>query len=94
LRPVLGHHAEVASSDCLDDMREPSIGANAHRDGLSMAFKYWSSWHLATLDESVDVANAGDMAVYRGTYAQDSKRDGVTYAYKGNFDAGFRPLRR
>jgi hypothetical protein len=42
----------------------------------------------------VDAAKAGDMAVYRGTYAQDSKRDGVTYAYKGNFDAGFRPLRR
>lgn len=74
----------------MESMREPSVGAKADRDGLSAAFKYAPSWHLTMIDEAVDVATAGDMAVYRGTYAEDSLRDGVPYTHKGNYIAGFR----
>ena len=74
----------------MESGREPSVGAKADRDGLSMAFKYAPSWHLNMIDETVDVAKAGDMAVYRGTYAEDSVRDGVPYTHKGNYLAGFR----
>jgi ketosteroid isomerase-like protein len=74
----------------MESMREPSVGAKAERDGLSMTFKYSPSWHLTMIDEAVDVAKAGDMAVYRGTYAEDSLRDGVPYTHKGNYVAGFR----
>lgn len=74
----------------MESMREPSVGAKADRDGLSLAFKYAPSWHLAMIDEVVDVAHAGDMAIYRGTYAEDSLRDGVSYTHKGNYIAGFR----
>jgi ketosteroid isomerase-like protein len=74
----------------MESMREPSIGAQADRDGLSMAFKYSPGWHLAMIDEAVDVAQAGDMAIYRGTYAEDSLRDGVPYTHKGNYIATFR----
>ena len=70
--------------------REPSFGAKADRDGLSMAFKYAPNWHLSLIDETVDVAKAGDLATYRGTYAEDSTRDGVAYTHKGNYVAGFR----
>ena len=74
----------------MESMREPSVGAKADREGLSMTFKYSPSWHLSLIDEAVDVAKAGDMAIYRGTYAEDSMRDGVPYTHKGNYVAGFR----
>jgi ketosteroid isomerase-like protein len=74
----------------MESMREPSFGAKADRDGLSMTFKYSPSWHLTLIDESIDVAKAGDMAIYRGTYAEDSMRDGVPYTHKGNYVAAFR----
>ena len=74
----------------MESGREPSIGAKADRDGLSLAFKYAPSWHLSLIDETVDVAKAGDMAIYRGTYAEDSLRDGVPYTHKGDYVAGFR----
>ena len=74
----------------MESMREPSVGARADHDGLSMTFKYAPSWHLTMIDEAVDVARAGDMAIYRGTYAEDSLRDGVPYSHNGNYVAGFR----
>jgi len=74
----------------MESGREPSVGAKADRDGLSMAFKYAPSWHLTLIDETVDVAKAGDMAIYHGTYAEDSMRDGEPYTHKGNYVAGFR----
>jgi ketosteroid isomerase-like protein len=46
----------------MESMRAPSFGAKADWDGVSMAFKYAPSWHLSLIDESVDVAKAGDMA--------------------------------
>lgn len=73
----------------MESGREPSVGAKADHDGLSMAFKYAPSWHLKLVDETVDVATAGDMAVYRGTYDEDSMRDGVPYTHRGNYIAGF-----
>jgi ketosteroid isomerase-like protein len=55
-----------------------------------MTFKYAPSWHLSMIEEAVDVAKSGDMAVYRGTYSENSTRDGVAYTHKGNYLAGFR----
>jgi ketosteroid isomerase-like protein len=74
----------------MESMRAPSFGAKADREGLSMTFKYAPSWHLSLIDEVVDVATSGDMAVYRSTYEEDSMRDGVPYTHKGNYVAGFR----
>ena len=74
----------------MESGREPSVSAQADRDGLSMTFKYAPNWHLALIDENVDVAGAGDMAIYRGTYAEDSLRDGVPFTHKGDYVAGFR----
>jgi ketosteroid isomerase-like protein len=73
----------------MESMRPPSFGAKANREGLSMAFKYAPTWHLTLVDETVDVAKAGDMAIYRSTYSEDSTRDGVPYTHKGNYVAGF-----
>ena len=70
--------------------RPPSVGAAADRDGLSMAFKYAPGWHVSLIDETVDVADAGDMAVYRSTYNQDSVDNGTPVTQKVNFVAGFK----
>ena len=74
----------------MESGRAPSVGARADHDGLSIAFRYAPSWHLTMLEESVDVSKAGDMAVYRGTYAEDSTRDGVPFTHTGNYIAGLR----
>jgi ketosteroid isomerase-like protein len=73
----------------MESGRTPSIGAKADHDGLAMTFKYAPNWHLKLIDETVDVAKAGDMAVYRGTYVEDSLRDGVPFTHTGNYVAGF-----
>lgn len=73
----------------MESGRAPSIGAKADRDGLAMTFKYAPSWHLTLVDETVDVARGGDMAVYRSTYDEDSLRDGAPYTHRGNYVAGF-----
>jgi len=73
----------------IESGREPSVGAKADHDGLAMAFKYAPDWHLSLIDETVDIAKAGDMAIYRGTYNEDSKHDGVPYTHKGDYVAGF-----
>ena len=74
----------------MESGREPSVGAKADHDGLSMTFKYAPNWHLSLVDDTVDVAKAGDMAIYRGTYDEDSLRDGVPFTHRGNSVAGFR----
>jgi ketosteroid isomerase-like protein len=74
----------------MESMREPSFGARADHDGLSMAFKYAPDWHLGLIDETVDVAKAGDMATYRSTYNENSMRDGVPFTHKVNYIAGFK----
>ncbi len=74
----------------MESMRPPSYGAKADREGLSMVFKYAPAWHLRMIDEAVDVAKSGDMAMYRSTYDEDSARDGAPYTHKVNYIAGFR----
>jgi ketosteroid isomerase-like protein len=74
----------------MESGRPPSVGAQADRDGLGMAFKASPSWRLNLIDETVDVADAGDMAVYRSTYDEDSTLDGRPMTHRVNFVAGFR----
>ena len=81
---------DAADLVSMESGRAPSLGAKADHDGLSMAFKYAPSWHLSMIDETVDVSKSGDLAVYRGTYAEDSARDGVPFTHTGNYIAGFR----
>jgi ketosteroid isomerase-like protein len=70
--------------------RPPSIGAEADRQGLAMGFQHNPDWRVRLIDETVDVAAAGDMAVYRGTYWQNSSNNGLAMTQRVNFVAGFR----
>ena len=55
-----------------------------------MTLKFAPNWYLTKIDETVDVAKSGDMAVYRGTYVEDSLRNGIPFTHIGNYVAGFR----
>lgn len=77
----------------MESGRTPSTGADADRQGMSMAMQYSPSWHLTMLDETVDVARAGDMAIYRGAYNEDSVNDGVPMTHVVNFIADFKRQR-
>lgn len=73
----------------MESGRPPSIGATADREGLERGFENTPSWHVGLIDETVDVAQSGDLAVYRSTYHQDSVDNGTPMTQRVNFVAGF-----
>ena len=69
----------------------PSIvGVEADREGFEMGFAHDPDWRVSLIDETVDVASSGDLAVYRGTYHEDHGRAGVLMTHKTNFVAEFK----
>ena len=74
----------------MESGRPPSTGIQAERQGLGFAFKANPDWRIRLIDETVDVAKAGDMAVYRGTYHQDSSQAGAPMTQLVNFIAEFK----
>ncbi|MBS0384423.1 MAG: DUF4440 domain-containing protein [Proteobacteria bacterium] len=81
---------DAADIVSMESGRPPSAGLAAERQGLGMAMQHSPTWRLTMLDETVDVARAGDMAIYRGTYNEDSTNDGVPMTHVVNFIADFR----
>jgi ketosteroid isomerase-like protein len=70
--------------------RPSSVGAEADRSGLAMAFKAVPSWRLVVIDETVDVADSGEMAVYRCTANQEfADASGTPMTEKMNYIANF-----
>jgi ketosteroid isomerase-like protein len=88
--PVRATSFDAPDIVSMESGRPPSLGAAADRQGLAMTFQHVPSWHVRLIDETVDVAGSGDMAVYRGTYWQDSTDNGVPMTQKLNLIAGFR----
>ena len=76
----------VVSMEC----GSPStVGLEADRDGFSDGFAHDPLWKVSLIDETVDVASSGDLAVYRGTYNEDNGHAGVLMTHKTNFIAEF-----
>jgi ketosteroid isomerase-like protein len=67
-----------------------TVGAEADREGFRQGFAHDADWKVSLIDETVDVANSGDLAVYRGTYNEDSSNAGVPMTHKTNFIAEFK----
>lgn len=65
-------------------------GKAADRAGFKMAFGYAPSWRISLIEDSVDVAAAGDMAVYRGSYNEDSVDKGAPRTHVTRLIAEFR----
>lgn len=77
----------VISMEC---GRPTTIGVEADREGLKTGFAHNPLWRVSLIEETVDVASSGDLAIYRGTYNEDSSREGVPMTHKMNFIAEFR----
>jgi ketosteroid isomerase-like protein len=68
----------------------PAVGVEADRDGFKSGFAHDPFWRVSLIDETVDVASSGDLAVYRGTYNEDNGRAGVLMTHRTNFIAEFK----
>ena len=68
----------------------PTVGVEADREGFKTGFAHDPLWKVSLIDETVDVASSGDLAVYRGTYNEDNGRAGVLMTHKTNFIAEFK----
>lgn len=79
--------ANIVSMECGSP---PTIGIEADREGFKMGFASDPHWRVSLIDETVDVASSGDLAVYRGTYNEDNARAGVLMTHKTNFIAEFK----
>ncbi len=66
-----------------------TFGVEADREGFKRGFARDADWRVSLIDETVDVASSGDLAVYRGTYNEDNSRAGVLLTHKTNFLAEF-----
>ena len=93
---INAHDVDQATHFDADDIvsmesgRPASIGLVQEREGLSEAFHYSPSWRLSLIEETVDVANSGEMAIYRSTYDEESVDNGVLMTHRVNFIAEFR----
>ena len=77
----------VVSMEC----GSPStVGIEADREGFRQGFQHDPLWKVSLIDETVDVAGSGDLALYRGTYNEDNGSDGVLMTHKTNFIAEFK----
>ena len=67
-----------------------TIGVEADREGFKQGFAHDPAWRVSLIDETVDVASSGDLAVYRGRYNEEGSRAGVPMTHKTNFIAEFK----
>lgn len=68
----------------------PGKGIEADREGFKTGFAHDPLWKVILIDETVDVANGGDLAIYRGTYHEENGVGGVLMTHKTNFIAEFK----
>ena len=78
---------DIISMEC----GSPStVGIEADREGFRLGFQHDPLWKVSLIDEAVDLARGGDMAVYRGIYNENNGSDGVLMTHKTNFIAEFK----
>lgn len=70
--------------------RTPTIGIEADRESFKTGFAQDPLWKVSLIDEIVDVASSGDLAIYRGTYNEDNGHEGVLMTHKTSFIAEFK----
>lgn|GEM_PF-1746863 len=78
---------DIISMEC---GRPSSVGLEGDKEGFKMGFAREPYWKINLIDEAVDVASSGDLAVYRGTYNEENRRGDVPMTHKVNFIAEFR----
>ena len=87
---VKATQCEADNTVSMESGRPASVGRDNYIAGLKMAFQYEPAWRLRLIDETVDVPQSEDMAVYRSTYYQDSTISGAAATQRVNYIALFR----
>lgn len=93
---INAHNVDQATHFDSDDIvsmesgRPASYGILEERKGLSEAFHYAPTWKLSLIEETVDIANSGELAIYRSTYNSESVDNGAPMTQRANFIAEFR----
>ncbi|HEV2290336.1 MAG TPA: DUF4440 domain-containing protein [Gemmatimonadales bacterium] len=93
------HDARRTTAFDADDIVEiecnspPMVGIEADRAGFAEGFARDPDWHVRLMSETVDVAQSGDLAVYRGVYHEDHGSAGALVTHRTNFIAEFRRQR-
>ena len=78
---------DIVSMECGSP---PVIGAKADREGFAEGFARDPHWKVSLIDETVDVASSGDLAVYRGSYNEDNSGEGMIMTHRTNFISEFK----
>ncbi len=65
---------DVISMECGSP---PTVGIDADREGFKAGFAHDPRWKVSLIEETIDVASSGDLAVYRGTYHEDNGHEGM-----------------
>lgn len=78
---------DVISMECGSP---PSVGIDADREGFKAGFAHDPLCRVSLIDETVDVAGSGELAVYRGTYHEDNSHEGALMTHKTIFLAEFK----
>ena len=81
---------DVVSIECGS---APAVGIETDREAFKMNFAHDPLWKVSLIDETVDVASSGDLAIYRGTYHEDHGNGDVLMTHKTNFIAEFKHQR-
>ncbi|HEY1561610.1 MAG TPA: DUF4440 domain-containing protein [Caulobacteraceae bacterium] len=67
-----------------------SLGRAGDRAGFKKGFAADPGWRVSLIEEHVDVAASGDLAIYRSVYNEDGTEGGVPMTHKVNFIAAFK----
>ncbi|HEX3430951.1 MAG TPA: DUF4440 domain-containing protein [Rhizomicrobium sp.] len=81
---------EATDTISMESGRPASVGRDDYIAGLKMAFQHEPTWRLRLIDETVEVPQSKDIAVYRSTYWQDSTLSGAPATQKVNYIAFLR----
>ena len=74
----------------MESFSPPAVGRDTDRSGYVESFKRNQGWHIAKIDEAVDVGKGGDLAVYRGNFDEDALEGGVLMTHRVSYLAGFK----
>lgn len=89
------HNADLATAHDapgvvgIDNGQPNTVGVAADASGFKQAMASDPTWSVSLVQETVDVAEAGDMAVYRSIYNQDGTQSKVPVTQKVNFISGW-----
>jgi ketosteroid isomerase-like protein len=73
----------------IENGQQNTTGVAADLAGFKQGFAAAPTWRVSLVEETVDVPQSGDMAVYRSVYNEESLHDNVPFTDRVNFISGW-----